>query len=50
MTIPNNLHFYYLGKDLINQEQEKIGNLFNHKEQITILFEITKNKIKHQIK
>ena len=45
MTIPNNLHFYYLGKDLINQEQEKIGNLFNHKEQITILLRLPKIKL-----
>ena len=45
ISIPNNIHFYYLGKDLINQEQEKIGNLFNHKEQITILLRLPKIKL-----
>ena len=45
ITIPNNLHFYYRGKDLINQEQEKIGNLFNHKEQITISLRLPKIKL-----
>ena len=44
-SIPNNLHFYYQGKDLIDKEQEKIGNIFNHKEQITILLRLPKFKL-----
>ena len=44
-TIPNNLHFYYRGNDLINREQEKIGEIFNHKEQITILLRTPKLKL-----
>ena len=43
--IPNHLHFYYLGKDLINKEQEKIGDIFNHKEQITILLRLPRIKL-----
>ena len=42
--IPNNLHFYYLGKDLFNYEKEKIGDIFNHKENITILLRLPKIK------
>ena len=47
-TIPNNLHFYYRGNDLINREQEKIGEIFNHKEQITILLRTPKLKINNK--
>ena len=47
-TIPNNLHFYYQGNDLINREQEKIGEIFNHKEQITILLRTPKLKINNK--
>ena len=47
-TIPNNLHFYYQGNDLINREQDKIGEIFNHKEQITILLRTPKLKINNK--
>ena len=47
-TIPNNLHFYYRGNDLINREQEKIGEIFNHKEQITILLRTPKLKLNNK--
>ena len=47
-TIPNNLHFYYQGNDLINREQEKIGEIFNHKEQITILLRTPKLKLNNK--
>ena len=48
--IPNNLHFYFLGKDLIDKEQEKIGNIFNNKEQITILLRLPKLKLNSNLK
>ena len=44
-TIPNNLHFYYQGNDLKDKEQEKIGDIFNNKEQITILLRTPKLKL-----
>ena len=50
-AIPKNLHFYYQGLDLENKEQEKIGDLFEHKEQITIQIRLPrlKLKLKHKI-
>ena len=47
-TIPNNLHFYYQGNDLINKKKKKIGEIFNHKEQITILLRTPKLKINNK--
>ena len=44
-SIPNNLHFYYYGKDLMAKEQEKIGNMFNHKEQISIIIRLPDIKL-----
>ena len=44
-TIPKNLHFFYLGNDLINKEEEKIGDIFNHKELITIQLRLPKLKL-----
>ena len=48
-SIPKNLHFYYQGKDLENKQQEKIGDIFNNKEQITIQIRLPKLKLGHKI-
>ena len=44
-TIPKNLHFFYFGNDLINKEEEKIGDIFKHKEQITVQLRLPKLKL-----
>ena len=36
ILIPNNIKFYYLGKELNSKNSDKIGNIFNHKEKVTI--------------
>ena len=36
ILIPKNIKFYYLGKELNLKNSEKIGNIFNHKEKVTI--------------
>ena len=36
ILIPNNIKFYYLGKELNLKISEKIGNIFNNKEKVTI--------------
>ena len=36
ILIPNNIKFYYLGKELNLKNSDKIGNIFNHKEKLTI--------------
>ena len=36
ILIPKNIKFYYLGKELNFKNSEKIGNIFNHKEKVTI--------------
>ena len=36
IIIPNNIKFYYLGKELNLKNSDKIGNIFNHKEKVTI--------------
>ena len=41
ILIQNNIKFYYLGKELNLKNSDKIGNIFNHKEKVTI-------KIKNQ--
>ena len=43
IQLPNNINFYFLGKELNYQNSEKIGNIFNHREKVTI-------KIKPSIK
>ena len=48
-AIPKNLHFYYQGKDLEIREQDKIGDIFDHKEQITIQVRLPRLKLKHKI-
>lgn len=50
MEVPNNIHFYYLGIDLCKNEEEKIGTIFNHKEQVTILLRLPKLKLKSNYK
>ena len=36
ILIQNNIKFYYLGKELNLKNSDKIGNIFNHKEKVTI--------------
>ena len=48
--VSNNIHFYYLGIDLCKNEEEKIGTIFNHKEQVTILLRLPKLKLKSNYK
>lgn len=50
MEVSNNIHFYYLGIDLCKNEEEKIGTIFNHKEQVTILLRLPKLKLKSNYK
>ena len=44
--IPNNVNFYYMGQDLSKKEKEKIGTIFNHKEQVRITLRLPPLKIK----
>ena len=46
MSIPDNIHFYYLGQDLSKNEDEKIGTIFNHKEKATISLRLPRLKLK----
>ena len=34
IQIPNNINFFFLGKELNFKNNEKIGNIFNHKEKV----------------
>ena len=36
IQLPENISFYYLGKELNYKNSEKIGNIFNHREKVTI--------------
>lgn len=36
MDLPENFHFFYLGRDLIESNLEKIGNIFKNREKVTI--------------
>ena len=36
INLPQNIHFYYLGKDISENCSEKIGDFFKHKEKVTI--------------
>ena len=47
-AIPKKLHFYYQGIDLENKAKEKIGDIFQHKEQITIQIRLPRLKLKHK--
>jgi hypothetical protein len=40
IDVPKNIHFYYLGIDLTRNDEDKIGNIFNHKEQATIILRL----------
>ena len=44
--IPNNVNCYYMGQDLSKKEKEKIGTIFNHKEQVRITLRLPPLKIK----
>ena len=43
LDLPSNIHFYYLGKDLIKFGSDKIGNFFNNREKVTIKLKSPKN-------
>ena len=43
MELPENIHFYYLGKDLADSDSEKIGNFFKYREKVTIKLAIPNN-------
>ena len=44
IQLPNNINFYFLGKELNYNKSEKIGNIFNHKEKVTIKIKGSPNK------
>ena len=44
IQLPNNINFYFLGKELNYNKSEKIGNIFNHKEKVTIKIKGYPNK------
>ena len=46
IDIPNNVNFYYMGQDLSKKEKEKIGTIFNHKEQVRIILRLPPLKLK----
>ena len=46
IDIPNNINCYYMGQDLSKIEKEKIGTIFNHKEQVRIILRLPPLKIK----
>ena len=46
IDLPNNIHFYYMGQDLSKIENEKIGTIFNHKEQAKIILRLPALKLK----
>ena len=46
IDLPNNIHFYYMGQDLSKIENEKIGTIFNHKEQVKIILRLPALKLK----
>ena len=46
MDIPMNVHCYYLGQDLHKKEEEKIGSIFNHKKQVTVILRLPKLKLR----
>ena len=46
IDIPFNIHFYYKGKDLSKGENEKIGTIFNNKEQVKIILRLPTIKLK----
>ena len=46
IELPLNIHFYYMGRDLSNFENEKLGKIFNHKNQVKILLRLPTLKLK----
>ena len=46
IDLPFNIHFYYKGKDLSKEENEKIGTIFNNKEQVKIILRLPTIKLK----
>lgn len=49
IDLPNNIHFYYMGQDLLKTENERIGTIFNHKEQAKIILRLPTLKLKTNI-
>ena len=46
VDIPKNIHFNYLGRDLSKNGEEKIGTIFNHKENVIVILRLPKLKLK----
>ena len=46
VDIPKNIHFNYLGRDLSINGEEKIGTIFNHKENVIVILRLPKLKLK----
>jgi len=44
ISLPNNIKFYFLGKELNLKNSEKIGNIFNRKEKVTIKLKTSSRK------
>ena len=42
--LPEDIHFYFLGKELNNKNFEKIGNIFSHREKVTIKIKADQNE------
>jgi len=45
INLPQNIHFYYLGKDISEHGSEKIGDFFKHKEKVTIKMKPFENSL-----
>ena len=43
INVPKNIKFYFLGKEL-NNKSEKIGNIFPHREKVTIKLKLPSNE------
>ena len=45
INLPQNIQFYYLGKDISEYGKEKIGDFFKHKEKVTIKMKPIENSL-----
>ena len=48
INVPKNIKFYFLGKEL-NNKSEKIGNIFPHREKVTIKLKLPSNENNNNI-
>ena len=46
IQLPDNISFYFLGKELNHKNSEKIGNIFNHREKVTIKIKASSSNVK----